>query len=369
MRTLSGIWHSIQRSLFPILEEELDPLSEKQKKFIAVLELMDPKLFQGRFGWCGNGRPPKDRVDLMKAFVAKAVYNLPTTEALLEFIRGNKNVRILCGWDTKGQVPSVSTFSRAFSQFAESGVLAGIHAKMIQDHYGGKLAGHVSRDSTAIVARERAVKKEHPKIEAELKRKRGRPKKGGVRPPKELMRIELQPGRSLAENLADLPMACGIGTKKNSKGRREHWVGYKLHADVVDGDIPVSMIITSASVHDSQVAIPLAQMTSPRVTNLYDLMDAAYDAAGLWKHSAGMEHVPIIDKNPRRKDEPPMAPAIKARYGSRTSVERVFSMLKDNHGGKHVRVRGARKVMAHLMFGMLVITAVQLFRLLPYPTL
>jgi hypothetical protein len=39
-------------------------------------------------------------------------------------------------------------------------------------------------------------------------------------------------------------------------------------------------------------------------------------------------------------------------------------MLKDNHGGSNIRGRGPQKVMAHLMFGMLVITATQLVRLL-----
>ncbi len=38
-------------------------------------------------------------------------------------------------------------------------------------------------------------------------------------------------------------------------------------------------VLTSASVHDSQVAIPLMTMTGARVSYLYDLMDAAYDAA------------------------------------------------------------------------------------------
>ena len=57
------------------------------------------------------------------------------------------------------------------------------------------------------------------------------------------------------------------------------WSGYKLHIDVACGQIPVSCVLTSASVHDSQVAIPLMTMTSARVSYLYDLMDAAYDAA------------------------------------------------------------------------------------------
>ena len=52
---------------------------------------------------------------------------------------------------------------------------------------------------------------------------------------------------------------------------------------------------TSASLHDSQVAIPLATMTDARVTNLYDLMDSAYDAAEIREHSEALGHVAIID--------------------------------------------------------------------------
>ena len=81
--------------------------------------------------------------------------------------------------------------------------------------------------------------------------------------------------------LADLPTACDVGCKKNSKGYKETWTGYKLHIDVACGQIPVSCVLTSASVHDSQVAIPLMTMTSARVFYLYDLMDAAYDAAAI----------------------------------------------------------------------------------------
>ena len=37
--------------------------------------------------------------------------------------------------------------------------------------------------------------------------------------------------------------------------------------------------------------------------------------------------------------------------------------LKDEFGGRHVRVRGASKVMCHCMFGVLALTADQLVRL------
>ena len=85
--------------------------------------------------------------------------------------------------------------------------------------------------------------------------------------------------------LADLPTACDVGSKKNSKGYKETWIGYKLHLDVACGQIPVSCVLTSASVHDSQVAIPLMTITGARVSYLYDLMDAAYDAAAIHDHS------------------------------------------------------------------------------------
>ena len=90
--------------------------------------------------------------------------------------------------------------------------------------------------------------------------------------------------------LADLPTACDVGCKKNSKGYKETWTGYKLHIDVACGQIPVSCVLTSASVHDSQVAIPLMTMTSARVAYLYDLMDAAYDAAAIHDQSRTLGH-------------------------------------------------------------------------------
>lgn len=82
----------------------------------------------------------------------------------------------------------------------------------------------------------------------------------------------------LEDEIGELGRACDWGCKKNSQSKKECWRGYKLHLDVIDGDIPVSAILTSASLHDSQAAIPLAQMSAGRIVNLYDLADAAYDA-------------------------------------------------------------------------------------------
>ena len=169
---------------------------------------------------------------------------------------------------------------------------------------------------------------------------------------------------SAAASLAQLPTACDVGSKKNSKGFKETWTGYKLHIDTADGDIPVTAILTSASVHDSQAAIPLMRLTGERVTYLYDLADAAYCSGVIRAVSRQEGHVPLIDHNARRGEKIAFAPHEAERYQVRSQAERVNSLLKDNHGGRHVRVRGAPKVYTHLMFGILVIAAEQLLRLL-----
>ena len=71
--------------------------------------------------------------------------------------------------------------------------------------------------------------------------KRGRPRKDEERPKPEPTRLERQTTQNLDQMLADLPTACDVGSKKNSKGYKETWIGYKLHLDVACGQIPTSL--------------------------------------------------------------------------------------------------------------------------------
>lgn len=364
MLSLKFYWFSIQRLLFSDLEEELGPLSDKEKQFVKVMSLIDPDRWMISFQWKGIGRKPASRQAILKAFIAKAVWNFPTTCALLDYLRSAPSLRRLCGWDRVSQIPSEATFSRAFDAFADSALPQQLHETMIKTHLAPKLVGHISRDATAIPAREKPAPKPPPPP-PEPKKKRGRPAKDEPpRPPKLPTRVMLQPNRSLADNLADLPTACNVGCKRNSQGHQESWTGYKLHLDCADGDIPVSAILSSASLHDSQVAMPLAQTTAERVQNLYDLADSAYDVPEILAFSRSLGHVPLIDPHPRRANAVPFDQAEKIRFRERSTAERVNSNLKDNFGGRFVRVRGHVKVMAHLMFGLLALTATQLFNLL-----
>ena len=264
---------------------------------------------------------------------------------------------------------------------------ARVHEALIRAQLGDQIIGHIARDSTEIEAREKPAPKADAVAPAEPAglfdgvtvdgasavastepipapaKKRGRPRKGEKRP-KEPTVIEQQVGQSAAESLAQLATACDVGSKNNSKGFKETWTGYKLHIDTADGDIPVTAILTSASLHDSQAAIPLMRVTGERITYLYDLADAAYCSGIIREVSRQEGHVPLIDHNARRGEKIEFAPPEAQRYKARSQAERVNSLLKDNHGGRHVRVRGAPKVYTHLMFGILMIAAEQILRLL-----
>lgn len=375
MMKLSQIWFEVQRVLFPFMEQQIDePLTDKLKQLITTLELVRiEELVKVPEYW--QGQSPKNRKQIARAFIAKAVYNMNTTRELIDRLKSSPALRRICGWEKASDVPHESSFSRAFKEFAQAGLTSIAHENIVEEHMVNRIVGHISRDSTSIDAREKPSKKKELK-DKPLK-KRGRSKKGEIRI-KEPTRLERQQSMGLDEMLEDLPKACDVGTKMNSKGYKKSWIGYKLHIDAADGHIPISCILTSASLHDSQVALPLAETTNKQVSNLYDLMDSAYDSPIIKEHSQSLGHVPIIDINPRsnkkRKQEiEDEAKRMKAlnfrapldiRYNERSNVERVNGRLKDEFGGKTVRVRGHAKVLAHLMFGILALTADQLMRLI-----
>jgi hypothetical protein len=348
----------LQGQLFPVLTEELGPLGDHHEAFVRALALLQLDGFVAPRR--GRGRPAHDRASVARAFLAKAVFNIPHTRALLDRLAHDPTLRRLCGWERAAGVPEESVFSRAFTEFASDEFAQRVHAALIQRTQSERLVGHILRDGTAIEAREKAA----PKPAQAKGPRRLHRKAGTAQRPEQMTRIERQASgtMTLAEMVAELPRACNVGCKPNSKGVREYWTGYKLHVDVADGQIPISCVLTSASLNDNQVAIPLAMLTAQRVTSCYDLMDAGYDSDAIRSHSRGLGHVPIIPHQKHGTMEQEFAPHEKARYRERTTAERVYSRLKDEFGGRCVRVRGWAKVMTHLMFGILALTADQIQR-------
>ena len=361
--TVSWLMGTLQRHLFPRLEECWErPLTDKEQQLINILELVQIEKFVPPSSPRRFGRKRHDRRALARAFVAKAVYNHPFTCSTREALRTSRGLRRICGYGRRCHIPSESVFSRAFAEFAGMKLGEKVHEALVEQFAKPGLVGHISRDATAIEGREKPVAKVRPPKPAP--RKKGRPRLGELREPKPETRLQRQVGQSAAEALAELPVHCDVGTKKNSKGYKETWIGYKVHADVTDCCLPISLALTAASLHDSQVAIPLMKLTSARVDYLYDVMDAAYDAQPIYAVSRSLGHVPIIDKNGRGREVIPLAPHEAARYKERTVAERFNSRLKEEFGGSNVMVRGAQKVMLHLMFGVIALFADQLLKLI-----
>ena len=381
---LSKIWTKVlnlENSLFPELKESLriEEFSSKESKLIKILDFAEIEKFVNTTSLTN---PPQDRVQIARAFIAKSVYNFQTTRDLINRLHVDRTLRILCGWIYKNHIPSEATFSRAFKEFSELQIAQKAHEKFVAEYLSKKEFFYNATDATKIPLREKPVKAEKKKPKP---KKRGRPKKGEEREPKEPTILQKQKElQSVEEKLSLISTECGVGIKQNSKGYKETWIGGKLHISAVDGDIPVIAFYSGANVHDSSVALPLMQESSKRVNYFYDLQDAAYDADIIREFSTQLGHRPIIDINPKnskvirdkielKKDEKMkfkhlgLMPSIEMKedihYKQRSMVERVNKYLKDDFGCNTIFYQGATKVAAVLAFGILSVCIQQSLKL------
>ena len=133
MERVAHIWGTIQGYLFPYLEEELGPLTDKLKQLVSILEMARIESFI-RTPHYKRGRLPEKRHAIARAFVAKAVYNCASTRALIDQLKTSPSLRRICGFETSGSIPDESTFSRAFDEFSQGGLPKRVHEALIAKH-------------------------------------------------------------------------------------------------------------------------------------------------------------------------------------------------------------------------------------------
>lgn len=370
--TLAPIWSNVQYDLFPELESRTGGLSNEQKNLAAILELVRIEEFIEEPGKRMSGRIRRDRKAMARAFIAKMVFKIPYTKHLVRALKADKGLRILCGWDPHSKTPSEAKFSRAFKEFAETGLPEKVHTSLVSEMYRDDIVGHVVKDSMPLSVREKRVRKKGSTKERrkELNRQHHREKKAGT------SRKQQQLNQDLDTMINALPSQCDVGVKKGTDGYRMMFRGYKLHSAVTDDCIPLAVIVTSASLNDSEAAIPLAEKAHQVAINLYDLMDSAYDSPEIKKHSRRLGHVPIIDKKSRTKGQKKEKKAEEERkrllgaytaedkrYRERLPKERFNALYKDHFGGRNIYYKGYSKVLCHVMFGVLSLTATLLLKL------
>jgi hypothetical protein len=81
-------------TLFPALQEELGVLSSKEEKLIRILDFAEIEKFVSEVKITN---PPKHRKEIARAFVAKATYNIQTTRDLIDRLKVDRVLRIICG--------------------------------------------------------------------------------------------------------------------------------------------------------------------------------------------------------------------------------------------------------------------------------
>lgn len=162
---LARYWKQVIEKLHPLLETSLD-LSPQLRQVTQIFELVRIEEHVSAPIEGVVGRKQIDRRPIARAFLAKAVMNLPTTRQLFEILKQSLSFRHVCGME---EVPSEATFSRAFAEFAKKNLGNQVHLAMMDKFVGKNVVMHCSHDTTAVEAREKAIKKEK-KLQPTLKK-------------------------------------------------------------------------------------------------------------------------------------------------------------------------------------------------------
>ena len=118
---VAAFWERVQTSLFPALEEAGVEMTAKLYQLVTILEVLQIERFVAAPSPYVRGVKPKDRRCLARACVAMAFYGGTDRQAFRDRLRADAALRKVCGWTSRGQVPSLATFSRAFRDFARPG--------------------------------------------------------------------------------------------------------------------------------------------------------------------------------------------------------------------------------------------------------
>ncbi len=97
-----------------------------------------------RFGDAGRrrGRPAHNRAKILRAVVAKAVFGMPHTRALLDRLQSDAVLRRICGWGNAGSVPDETVFFPALSPSSPPcEAPQRVHAALIERSYAEQLVG------------------------------------------------------------------------------------------------------------------------------------------------------------------------------------------------------------------------------------
>ena len=284
-----------------------------------------------------RGRNGYALASILGIMLLKLLYQQRTMKQTLLLLHENGNLKDMLAIT---EVPSEATVSRLSREVEQIVPPSSLHGRVVQAYAKSldRLAvGHLSIDSTIVEAREKPVRTRVPK--AKPPKKRGRKAKGSLDEQQHRERQAQQEQERIAylqesfeTSLGKLELRCSVTAKQNSKGKKQWFIGYKAHLATDDHGVPMSFAVTGASVHDSQVAVPLMKKTRETADFLYALLDKGYISPVINDYVGMIGRKAIIDRRAYKGVvADPLDQASQQRYGARTTVERTNSELKDGY--------------------------------------
>lgn len=259
---------------------------------------------------------------LWRCLVTKYVLGIPSTAALIRTLQNNPYIAEACGIASPDAIPHESTFSRFFARLSKYNTAAKVKdvSRSLVKRFYADLPGfgkRVAIDSSTL--------------------------KGWA-----------NGGKSVPSD-----KEARWSVKKNTQGKTEFTLGYKLHLMVdCEYELPIAANVTPGNTSDVTRASHVLQearfVNKGRFHPEYVMADKAYSSQELRRLIRQQYRaMPVIDIPSGHKKalvsyaEQLTLPSYSALKKQRGAVERAFSRLKGQRSLNHITVRGLRKVTLH----------------------
>lgn len=294
----------------------------------------------------GRGRPEVLNYPAMiySLLIAK-MEGIEFVSALVRRLRFSEEFRLQCRFTGSDRTPSEASYSRLITVLQQHGLLESVQDRLVTNALAeGFIDGtHIAVDSSAVeawdcqysesAAKRRASRRKEKQAttaeeqlrleEIEVKAEpEPAPKKkpvfgrGGVRPgemerrqkEREAYEDSLPVFEKKIENMIPftyeelhkaMPRHASLCTKKNSKGKKVSWYGYKANVLVdTKSQYVLSGVLSSAHLNDQRMAVLLLKglpLKFPQIKVEHVLGDKGYDSTPVYQLIRSLKAYPLID--------------------------------------------------------------------------
>ncbi|MDQ7046277.1 MAG: transposase [Sulfurovum sp.] len=110
---------------------------------------------------------PKDREEMARAFIAKSVYNIQTTRDLIDRLRVDRTLRMLCGWEYSNKIPSEAKFSRVFKEFTDLQIAQKTQEQFVAKYLSDVIFLYNATDATKVLTERKTYQSRKREREAQ----------------------------------------------------------------------------------------------------------------------------------------------------------------------------------------------------------